>query len=91
VKTRAHVIVSGYVQGVFFRETTKRQADSLNVKGWVRNRDDGKVEVVFEGEEQDVQEMVEFCRRGPPHATVTNVDVKTEPFVGKFDSFEISF
>jgi acylphosphatase len=89
VKTRAHIVVSGYVQGVFFRENTKRLADSLNVKGWVRNRDDGRVEAVFEGEEQDVKTMVEFCSRGPPRATVTNAEVKWTNYVGEFDTFEV--
>jgi acylphosphatase len=89
VKTRAHLFISGYVQGVFFRETTKRRADYLNVTGWVRNRDDGRVEAVFEGEAQDVKRLVEWCRHGPPMATVTNVDVKWENYVGQFDSFEI--
>ncbi len=91
MKTRAHVLISGYVQGVFFRENTKRQADDRNVTGWVKNRDDGRVEAFFEGEEQDVQELVEFCRRGPPRATVTNAEVEWETYMGEFDSFEIRF
>jgi acylphosphatase len=91
VKTRAQVVVSGFVQGVMFRETTKRRADSVNVTGWVRNRDDGGVEAVFEGEENDVKAMVEFCRRGPPMAKVTNAEVEWQTYVGEFDSFEICF
>ena len=89
MRARAHVLVSGYVQGVFFREITKRRADSVNIKGWVRNRDDGKVEAVFEGEEQDVKVMVEFCRHGPPRAKVASEEVKWEAYVGEFDGFEI--
>jgi acylphosphatase len=89
VKTRAHILVNGYVQGVFFRETTKRRAESLNATGWVRNRDDGGVEAVFEGEENDVKTMVEFCKRGPPMAKVTNANVEWQTYVGEFDSFEI--
>ena len=91
MKTRAQVVVSGFVQGVMFRETTKRRADSVNVTGWVRNRDDGGVEAVFEGEENDVKAMVEFCRRGPPMAKVTNAEVEWQTYVGEFDSFEICF
>ena len=91
MKTRAHVIVSGFVQGVMFRETTKHHANSLNVTGWIRNRNDGSVEAIFEGEEQDVKAIVEFCKRGPPHARVTAADVKWENYVGEFDSFEIRF
>jgi acylphosphatase len=89
VKARAHVVVSGFVQGVMFRETTKRRADSFNVTGWVSNRDDDKVEALFEGEENDVKAMVEFCRRGPPMAKVTNAEVEWQTYVGEFDSFEI--
>lgn len=83
------MFVSGYVQGVFFRETTKSQADMLNVTGWVMNRDDGRVEAIFEGKEQDVKRMIEFCKHGPPRATVTNVGLKWENYVGEFDSFEV--
>lgn len=90
MKTRAHVIVSGYVQGVFFRETTKRWADNHNVKGWVGNRDDGKVEAVFEGEEAAVKALVDYCHRGPSLARVDSVDVTWEEFVGEFSDFEIA-
>jgi acylphosphatase len=89
VKTRVHLLISGYVQGVFFRETTKRRADDLNVTGWVRNRADGRVEAVFEGEEDDVKKLVQWCRHGPPRATVTNIEVDWEEYAGEFDSFEI--
>ncbi|HJW66055.1 MAG TPA: acylphosphatase [Candidatus Bathyarchaeia archaeon] len=91
MKTRAHVLISGYVQDVFFRQETKRRADSLDVKGWVLNRDDGRVEAVFEGEEHDVNALVEFCRRGPPRATVTNAAVEWAEYVGEFEGFEIRY
>jgi acylphosphatase len=91
VRARAHVVVSGDVQGVFFRQETKSRADNLNVKGWVRNRDDGSVEAVFEGEEQDVKALVEFCKHGPSGAMVTNVDVKWENFTGEFNDFKILY
>ncbi len=91
MKIRACVVVTGYVQGVFFRESTKRHARSLNVTGWMRNRDDGAVEAVFEGEENDVQAIVEFCRHGPPRAKVTSTEVDWEKYVGEFDNFEIRF
>ncbi len=89
MRVRAHIFVSGYVQGVFFRETTKNQADILNVKGWVRNRDDGRVEAIFEGQEQDVKRIVEFFKHGPPRATVTNVEFRLENYIGEFDSFKV--
>jgi acylphosphatase len=86
-KTRAHVFVSGRVQGVFFRQTTMRQAESRGVNGWVRNLPDGRVEAVFEGEEAAVKVLVAFCRRGPTSAKVENVEVATEPFAGEFYKF----
>ncbi|HLN45015.1 MAG TPA: acylphosphatase [Candidatus Sulfotelmatobacter sp.] len=88
-KTRAHLIISGEVQGVMFRHETKRRALNLNVKGWVRNRDNGTVEAVFEGEEQDVESMIVFCKRGPPGAIVTDVIVTPEKYVGEFDRFSV--
>ena len=91
MRARAHVVVSGDVQGVFFRQETKRQAEAHGVSGWVRNRDDGSVEAVFEGEKQDVKALVEFCKHGPSGAMVTNVDVKWENFTGEFEGFEIRY
>lgn len=65
MKARAHVFVTGVVQGVFFRSETARLAQRLGLTGWVRNLDDGRVEAVFEGEQEDVKKAVEFCKRGP--------------------------
>ena len=89
VKTRAHVFVSGLVQGVFFRQKTKHQAKSLGVMGWVRNLPDGRVEAVFEGEEDVVNALVNFCRKGPKGASVTGLTVDREVFRNEFESFEI--
>ncbi|MEM3712977.1 MAG: acylphosphatase [Thermoproteota archaeon] len=86
---RAHVYVSGRVQGVFFRYETKSLADRLGVKGWVRNLPDGRVEAVFEGEEETVMKMIEFCKKGPPGARVTDVKVEWEEYKGEFDRFSI--
>lgn len=88
---RAHVFVSGHVQGVFFRDTTRRQALARGVTGWVRNLYDGRVEAVFEGEAQAVQEMVAWCHQGPPHAYVTDVQVAYEPYTGEFTTFRVSY
>ncbi len=88
VKTRAHVFVSGRVQGVFFRQNTKRQAERLGVTGWVRNLSDGRVEAVFEGEEQAVKELVEYSHHGPYSAKVENVVLKWEPYREEFVGFE---
>jgi acylphosphatase len=89
VKIRAHVYVTGRVQGVFFRQNTKRQASSRGVFGWVRNLEDGRVEAVFEGEEDAVRAVVEFCRVGPKAAQVLDVAVAWEPFSGEFQGFNI--
>jgi len=88
VKDRVHVFVSGNVQGVFFRQKTKRQAESLGVNGWVRNLPDGRVEAVFEGEEEAVKKLVEYCHYGPSSAKVTGVDVAWELYRGEFSGFE---
>ncbi len=91
MKTRAHVFISGRVQGVFFRSETKHEADRYDVKGWVCNLPDGRVEAVFEGEEEAVNALVEFCKSGPPRARVTNVDLRWEKFTGEFDSFRVRY
>ncbi|WP_302080879.1 acylphosphatase [Salinibaculum rarum] len=77
-RTRAHVFVTGNVQGVYFRATTRDEAQERDVDGWVRNLDDGRVEAVFEGPAETVEEMVEFCHRGSSAATVEDVDVTYE-------------
>jgi acylphosphatase len=89
--SRAHVYVSGKVQGVFFRQNTKRQAQSYGVKGWVKNLDDGRVEAVFEGEEEAVKAMVEFCKKGPKVASVTDITVDWEPFKEEYQNFTIAY
>ena len=71
---RVRVVVHGRVQGVFFRDTCRRQAAAAGVAGWVRNAADGTVEAVFEGSPADVDRLVEWCRTGPPYARVTDVE-----------------
>jgi acylphosphatase len=85
---RKHVIVSGEVQGVFFRDTCRRMAGQQGVAGWVRNLPDGRVEAVFEGDPGSVERMVRWTRRGPAHANVREVDVADEPVEG-LPAFEI--
>ena len=75
---RAHVIVCGRVQGVFFRYETRQVADSLDLYGWVKNNYDGTVEAVFEGERSRVERALEWCKRGPHHAVVEKVDIEWE-------------
>ncbi len=89
MKVRVHVIVSGRVQGVFFRYETKKEALKRGVKGWVRNLPTGEVEAVFEGEKEDVEEMIKFCRKGPPLAKVKDVKVSWEEYKGEFEDFKI--
>ena len=81
-RTRAHVHVSGRVQGVFFRATTREAAREHGVDGWVRNLDDGRVEAVFEGPPAAVEAMIEFCHDGSPAASVTDVGVEREEPAG---------
>jgi acylphosphatase len=91
LKTRAHVYVTGRVQGVFFRSETAEVATRLGIVGWVRNLADGRVEALFEGEKEDVEKTVDFCRRGPPGGHVQNLDVKWEDWRGEFQDFKIRY
>ncbi|VVB96751.1 Acylphosphatase [uncultured archaeon] len=87
MNVRVHVFVSGKVQGVFFRSGTKDKADELGLTGWVRNLLDGRVEAVFEGEDGNVEKMVEWCRKGPEYARVRAVEVIPEQYKGEFSGF----
>jgi acylphosphatase len=75
---RARVVVRGMVQGVFFRVGARDRARSLGVAGWIQNRPDGAVEAVFEGDDDRVDSMIEWCRRGPSGANVQDVEVTAE-------------
>lgn len=86
---RKHVIVRGEVQGVFFRDSTRKEAVSRGVSGWVKNRSDGAVEAVFEGPADAVNAMVEWCRSGPSRADVEDMDVSLEAETDDFDGFEV--
>jgi acylphosphatase len=79
---RRRVVVQGHVQGVFFRDSTRREAARRGVSGWVCNRGDGAVEAVFEGPPEAVDALVEFCRSGPRGAAVEDVSVAQEPVEG---------
>ena len=88
--TRAHVFVTGRVQGVYYRANTREQARQRGVDGWVRNLADGRVEAVFEGEEASVEAMVEWCHTGSPRAEVEGVEVEYEPPEGE-SGFEVRY
>jgi acylphosphatase len=82
-RLRAHVWVSGHVQGVYFRTYAEDEALFRRVAGWIRNSSDGRVEAVFEGEQQSVEAMIRWCHRGSPAARVTGVEVAWEPTRGE--------
>ncbi|KQC07307.1 MAG: acylphosphatase [Smithella sp. SDB] len=86
---RVHVFISGRVQGVFFRATTHRAAIGFRLTGWVRNMPDGRVEALFEGNNEDVDKMLKWCHIGPPSAMVEKVIIEEEIFIGEFKDFHI--
>lgn len=88
-RERAQVRVTGRVQGVFFRDTARRQAERLGLSGWVSNAPDGSVEAVFEGPSEGVREMVRWCEQGPPDAAVDNVDADFGPPRDDVQGFEV--
>ena len=90
MKKRVHAEIHGIVQGVFFRESTRRQAERHGVTGWVRNRGDGSVEAAFEGEAADVDAVVAWCERGPLGAEVEEVRAVEEPYRGEFVRFAVT-
>jgi len=91
MKTQVHIFISGRVQGVFLRSRTVSEARKRGVAGWVKNLPDGRVEAVFEGEKEVVEEMVKFCKRGPPRAFVQNVEIQCETYTGEFRDFTITY
>ena len=90
-KARVLAVISGRVQGVFFRFETKKAADRYGVFGWVKNQWDGTVAAVFEGPKENVDSMLAWCKHGPPIAKVLDVDVTWEEYKGEFNGFEITY
>jgi len=88
---RAHLIISGRVQGVYFRAETQRAALRIGVTGWVRNKRDGTVEAEVEGSSKDVGALIEWCKRGSPLSKVDRVDVAWKDYQGGWDTFEVRF
>lgn len=86
---RCHILVSGTVQGVFFRAFTRENAEALGLTGWVRNTLDNKVEVMIEGEEADIDEMIKKLRKGPPSAKVTDLVIEWQETKKEFSNFSI--
>jgi acylphosphatase len=87
---RVHVIIRGRVTGVFFRAATQREAKRLGVTGWVKNRPDGSIEIVAEGEEEAIKEIISWANHGPSTARVDNVDVRWRGYTGEFSDFRIT-
>jgi acylphosphatase len=88
---RARIFISGIVQGVFFRQNTMIKANELGLTGWVRNLKDGRVEVLCEGKEEAVEELIKWCKIGPRHAYVEHTEINWEEYKGEFSSFEIRY
>ncbi|WP_319525969.1 acylphosphatase [uncultured Desulfosarcina sp.] len=88
---RAHLIISGKVQGVYFRAETQRAALRLGVAGWVRNKRDGTVEADVEGDKKDVKALIDWCKSGSPLSRVDNVNVSWEDYQGASHTFEVRF
>ena len=90
-KVRAHANISGRVQGVFFRMETKRAADRIGVYGWVKNLRDGTVEAIFEGNQDQVDTILAWCKEGPPSAQVSDVKLEWQDYTGEFSGFDVSY
>ena len=86
---RAHVIVTGLVQGVYYRVTVRQEARTLGITGWVKNRPDGTVEAMLEGEKEKVVKLIDWCRQGPPASQVSGVQVEWGDFRGEYQGFRI--
>jgi len=90
-KARAHLMIRGRVQGVFYRAETMDQARALGLVGWVRNRRDGAVEVVAEGERDRIEQLIAWCWQGPSLAHVTEVEVEWLAPAGEFSEFRVAY
>jgi len=88
---RVHVLISGRVQGVFYRTSTRDIAEQYGLTGWVKNTSDGRVEAVFEGEETTIKDMIAWCYKGPRLAEVSDVSVDYKKFLGEFKEFCIAY
>ncbi len=88
MKKSIRLYISGTVQGVFYRAFVKENAEKLNVKGFVRNLEDGRVEIFLEGNPEEVKKMIELCKKGPKHSMIKNVEEKEERFQD-FKTFKI--
>ena len=91
VQKRIHIFVTGRVQGVFFRQSTRVMAIKNNVNGWVRNLDDGRVEIVAEGETQNIDNLTNWCKTGPANSRVDEFELSNEDPISEFENFEVKY
>ncbi len=90
-RIRVHIFVSGRVQGVFFRNSTRAKALELGLTGWVKNLSDGRVEAVFEGEKAQVEQILEWAKSGPPGAKIEALEPIFEAYEAEFTDFEVKY
>lgn len=88
---RAHLYICGRVQGVCYRSYAEEEASRLGLKGWVKNLNDGRVELVCEGTKDNVEQLIESCRKGPPGALVADIKINWETATGEFNGFGIEY
>jgi acylphosphatase len=88
---RAHIVVNGKVQGVYFRQNTQRVCSRYGVTGWISNQADGSVETVLEGDRDSVEKVIEWCKVGPPNARVEEFDLRYDRYTGEFQGFKINY
>ena len=91
VKQRIHIFLTGKVQGVFFRQATKVVAIKNNVTGWVKNLENGEVEILLEGDDKNVNSVIDWCRNGPANSRVDEIKIKQEEFSGQYSNFEVLY
>ena len=91
MKIKVHVIISGRVQGVWFRVNTKKKADELDLSGWVKNTEDGKVEAVFEGDEKNIYDMIRWCSKGSTNSKVSKIEIFKKKYIKEYDNFSIIY
>lgn len=88
---RAHLIVSGHVQGVYYRSTSAEKGLALGLTGWAKNLPNSTVEIVAEGDQDQIAELIKWCHKGPPSARVEGVDIAWEAPTGEFETFRVTF
>ena len=91
MNSRAHILVRGRVQGVFFRDHTQRWASSLGICGWVKNLESGQVEILAEGEKEKIEDLIRSVEKGPPLSRVESLDIEWDDYKGEYKDFRITW